>query len=156
MLSTVLDWLKAQRRQIWKYFWQNTPPVNKANWSHGINRISQFIREPCTYAPCPKANQKSPALCGTQSPSCCGFGWMPPRCRSSRAWLYLVLVEGAFSGGQVCPPRCNSLSNPSHVAYSMRTTCPKQATPNCGHHSHGPLACGLYQHRENHGAELTA
>ena len=31
MLSAVLDWLKAQKKTDLKHFWQNTPPLKKAN-----------------------------------------------------------------------------------------------------------------------------
>ena len=40
---------KHRSRQIWRCFWQNMPPVKKTDWSYGINRILQFIRETCTY-----------------------------------------------------------------------------------------------------------
>ena len=46
------------RRQIWRYFWQNTPPAKEANWSYRIGRIIQFIREPSTYTEHPKGETK--------------------------------------------------------------------------------------------------
>ena len=49
---------RHRRRQIWRHFWQNTPPAKKAGWSYGISRILQFIREPYTCAQCPKVRPK--------------------------------------------------------------------------------------------------
>ena len=49
---------RHRSRQIWRYFRQNTPPVKKVTWSYVINRISQFIRGPCTCTQCPRVRLK--------------------------------------------------------------------------------------------------
>ena len=50
MLSTVLDWLKAQKQTDLKMLLVEHASSEEVNWSYGIDRISQFIREPCIYA----------------------------------------------------------------------------------------------------------
>ena len=57
---------RHRSRQIWGCFWWNMPPVRKVNWSYWIDRISQFIRGPCTYAQCPNAKLK--ISCSSWSP----------------------------------------------------------------------------------------
>ena len=56
-----LCWIgwRHRNRQIWRYFWQNTPPVKKVTWSYVINRISWFIRGPCTCHSMPKGETKN-------------------------------------------------------------------------------------------------
>ena len=43
-----------------------------------------------------RQNWRSPTLCGTHSTLCCHSEWVPLRCRSSRAWPYVVLVVRNF------------------------------------------------------------
>ena len=85
---------KHRSRQIWRHFWQNTPPVKKANWSYRINRILWFIRGLVPMLNTQRWNWRSPALHGPQGTPCCHFEWVPPRCMSSRAQPYPVFLVG--------------------------------------------------------------
>ena len=58
-LSTVLNWLKAQKKTDLKALLAEHAPAKKADWSYEIGRISQFIGEPYTYAQCPKVRLKT-------------------------------------------------------------------------------------------------
>ena len=104
----VTNWAEAQRedpmwsalcwtgwrhrsRQIWKCSWKNMPPAKKVNWSYGINRISQFTREPCTYAQCPKGKTEDLLLFVVPKVHLCHHTeWVPLRCRPSRAWTCML------------------------------------------------------------------
>ena len=72
MLSTVLDWLKAEKQTDLKVLLvEHTLNAQRQNW-------------------------RSPALCGPQGTLGCCCECVSPRCGSSRAWPYLVFVAGMF------------------------------------------------------------
>ena len=116
---------RHRRRQIWRHFWQNTPPVKKAGWSYRIGRILQFIKELCTCTQCPKVRLK--IFYPLWSP---GSIVLPPWMGATGMWVIRdvtipCLCYGSISGGQVWPVRCNSLSHPACISCSMRMICPK-------------------------------
>ena len=106
----VTNWTEAQRertqcwtlhwtgwrhrsRKIWRCFWLNAPPAKKVNWSYRINRISQFTREPCTYAQCPRTKLKTS----------CSFKF--PRCTVSLHWMgatKMQTIKGAITHYPCC------------------------------------------------------
>ena len=56
---------RHRRRQIWRHFWQNTPPAKKDSWSYG-NQQNFTIHQGTLYlCSMPKGdNQRSSTLCG--------------------------------------------------------------------------------------------
>ena len=98
-------------------------------------------------------DQRSPALCGPQGPSCCHFEWVPLRCRSSRVWPYLVFVVGALLVARYDQPDVAVYQVLHTLLAAWGPFVQSSPTPNCGHCSNGPLACGLDLHRDDHGGE---
>ena len=116
---------RHRRRQIWRHFWQNMPPTKKASWSYRINRIPQFIREPCTCTQCLKVKLKifysSWSLGPIVSPPWMGaIGMWVVRHATVPCPCY-----GSISGGQAWPISCGSILAPVCIACNMRAICPK-------------------------------
>ena len=117
------------------------------------DRILWFIRVPYTYAQCPKARLKFSCSSWSQSPLCSHFEWVPLRCRTSRAWPYLVFVVGVLLVARYGQPNAPIYQVLHPLLADWWTLVQSSPTSNCGHCSDGPFACGLYQHRNDHGAE---
>ena len=153
MLSAVLDWLKAQKQTDLKVLLAEHASSEEGklilqNWQN-----FWFIREPYTYVWCPKAKLK--ISCTSWSPKLIVLQlWMDAtKMQIIRGMTIPWPCCRSASDGQVCPTRCNNLLNPAHIAYNMKATCQKCPYTNCGHCSIGHLACGLYQHMDDHGVE---
>ena len=113
------------RRQIWRHFWQNTPPVKKAGWSYRIDKILWFIKEPCTCTQYPKVRPKIFCLSWSLGPIML-LSWIG----AMEIWVIRdvtvpCLCYRSVSGIEVWPIICGSLSGPAHIACSMRAICPK-------------------------------
>ena len=116
---------RHRRRQIWRHFWQNTPPVKKAGWSYGIGRILWFIKKPCTCTQCPKVRLKIFYSSWSPGPIVL-LPWMgATRMQVIRDVTMPCLCYGSISGSQVWPIRCSSLLSIACVASTMRAICPK-------------------------------
>ena len=114
---------RHRSRQIWRCFWQNTPPVKKIKWSYGIDRIFWFIRRPYTCAQQPKVKLK--ISCSLWSPR---HTVLPP-------WMGATEVQ-VIKGTTIPCPCCGNVSggwewltkyrNPWSLAYivcSIRANC---------------------------------
>ena len=145
LLSAVLDWLKAQKQTHFESTsGRAPPPVRKANWSYGIDRILWFIRLSYTYTQHPKVRLKI---------SC---SLWPTRYIVLPLWMGATKIQdikgmtipciccGSAIGGQVWVTRCTNLSSPASLFATRRPLVQSSPTPNCGHCSNGPIACGLY------------
>ena len=130
---------RHRSRQIWGYFWQNTPPVKKEKWSYRIHRILQFIRGPYTYAQCPKAKLK---ICSLWSQR---HTMLPLRMGATKMQVIKGMTicdpccEGT-SGGEEWPTRCR-IHEVLHVLLAAwRQFVQSAPTPDCIHCSNWSLA----------------
>ena len=88
---------RHRSRQIWRYFWQDMPPVKKVILIL-CNQQNFTIHQGALYVHLTAQgwDWRSPALCGPQGTPCCHPEWVPLRCRPSRVWLNLVPTVGMF------------------------------------------------------------
>ena len=94
MLSTVLDWLKAQKKTDLKVFLAEHASREEGNLILHNRQNIAIHQGPFTPAQCLRQNWRSPGLHGPQGTLCCHPEWVPPRCGSSRVWPYAVTVAG--------------------------------------------------------------
>ena len=137
---------RHRSRQIWRYFWQNTPPVKKANWSYGIDRTSWFIRGPCTYAQHPKVKLKiSCSLWSPRHTSVATVNGCHRDAGSSRAWQsYPVLVVGMLLVARNDQPGAAVHKSCMHCLQHEGNLPKVPLHPIVSNHSNGSLACRLY------------
>ena len=106
--------------EIWKHFWQNTPPAKKANWSYRIGRTLQFIRGPYTCDQClevrPKISYSLWYIGPIVLPPWMGAAGM--QVIRDVTWPYCCYRN--TSGGQVWPNSCNRPVSLAHVACNKR------------------------------------
>ena len=153
LLSTVFDWLKAQKHRF----------EGTSGRRHLQQRRQTDLTESTEFCDSsgvliPKLNAqrwdwRSLALCGPQGLSCCHSEHVPLRCKTSRAWPYIVLVVGALLVAGYDQPDAAVYQVLHVLLAAWRWLVQSSPTLNCGHCSDGPFACGLYQHRNDHGAE---
>ena len=105
MLSAVMNGHRSQ--QTWKQFWQNTPQVKKVNWFYRIDRISQFMRDPCTYTQYPKVKLKTCCSSWSLSHTVLAF------------WMGATKMQ-AIRGVTICCP-CWENGSCGQVQKSIRT-----------------------------------
>ena len=146
MLSTVLDWLKAQKQTnlrvlLGEHTSSEEGKLILQNWQN-----LQFIRGLVPMLKAQRQNWRSPALHGPQGTLGCHSQWVLLRCRSSGAWLYLVfLVEMLLMARNDQPG-----AEVHKVLYALLAPwvqfVQSAPTSDCVHHSNGSLSQNMSWH----------
>ena len=125
MLSTVLNWLKAQKKTDLKALLAEHTSSKEGrlmlwNWQNFM--IHQGVLYPHSM---PKGETKDLLLFVVPGPI-----MLPPWMGATGMWVIRDVTIacpcfGSISGGQAWPIRCNSLLSPVCIACNMRVICPK-------------------------------
>ena len=145
MLNTVLDWLKAQKQTnlrmlLTEHASSEEGKLILKNWKKFCNSSGGHISVLNTQ----RWNWRSPALCGPKCTPCCHTEWVSLRCRSSRAWLYAILVERTLLVARNDQPGAEVHKVLCALPAAWSQFVQGAPAPNCVHHSNGSLAHRLY------------
>ena len=96
-LDAVLQWLESKKKTDLRTLLMGSMLwVRRAGWYGEIIKISLPSKVPFICAPPKRGEWGSVTLCGAKDALDCCLKWVPLRCRTSRPWLYSILIARIF------------------------------------------------------------
>ena len=136
-LSTVLDWLEAQKKTILKVLLAEHTSSEEGNLilhnqqNFTIHQVALYL---CLM---PQGKTEDLSLHGPQGASCCCLELVPPRCQPSRAWSNLVPVVAMLLVARDGQPNAEILEVLHMLLAAWGQVVQGAPTPDCVYCSNG-------------------
>ena len=153
ILSAVSDMLKAQKQTDLKVLLAEHTSSKEGKLILQNQQNFMIHWGPCTYAQCPKVRLKISCSLWSPRPIMLPLWVGATEMQVIKGVTYLVFVVGVLLVARYDQPDTAVYQVLHMLLAAWEPFVQRSFTPNCCHCSDGPLACGLCQHRDNHGAE---